>query len=105
MAGEHNDQVIGESLYLIKYVDGNFDGPALLPDLLDLIIWKLTFISLRMDHSSLFSSVTRACFQLGIRLINVNLCTGQSSHDGLRPNFTHNPYSESIKKEITYKIK
>ncbi|XP_016899732.1 glutathione S-transferase L3-like isoform X1 [Cucumis melo] len=29
---EHNGKVIGESLDLIKYVDGNFEGPSLLPD-------------------------------------------------------------------------
>lgn len=29
---EHNGKVIGESLDLIKYVDSNFEGPALLPD-------------------------------------------------------------------------
>ncbi|KAL3825944.1 hypothetical protein ACJIZ3_021973 [Penstemon smallii] len=29
---EHNGKVIGESLDLIKYVDTNFKGPALLPD-------------------------------------------------------------------------
>ncbi|XP_022767446.1 glutathione S-transferase L3-like [Durio zibethinus] len=28
---EHNGQVIGESLDLIKYVDSNFEGPSLLP--------------------------------------------------------------------------
>ncbi|XP_044428607.1 protein IN2-1 homolog B-like [Triticum aestivum] len=28
---EHNKQVIGESLDLLKYIDNNFDGPALLP--------------------------------------------------------------------------
>ncbi|KAK4396298.1 Glutathione S-transferase L1 [Sesamum angolense] len=29
---EHNGKVIGESLDLIKYIDSNFEGPALLPD-------------------------------------------------------------------------
>ncbi|XP_047090364.1 protein IN2-1 homolog B [Lolium rigidum] len=29
---EHNNQVKGESLDLVKYIDSNFDGPALLPD-------------------------------------------------------------------------
>ncbi|KAH6762403.1 glutathione transferase lambda 1, partial [Perilla frutescens var. hirtella] len=29
---EHNGKIIGESLDLIKYVDSNFDGPALLPE-------------------------------------------------------------------------
>ncbi|XP_011094759.1 protein IN2-1 homolog B-like isoform X2 [Sesamum indicum] len=29
---EHNGKVIGESLDLIKYIDANFKGPALLPD-------------------------------------------------------------------------
>ncbi|KAK4583455.1 hypothetical protein RGQ29_026260 [Quercus rubra] len=29
---EHNGEVIGESLVLIKYVDSNFEGPSLLPD-------------------------------------------------------------------------
>ncbi|XP_073151354.1 glutathione S-transferase L3-like [Henckelia pumila] len=29
---EHNGKVIGESLDLVKYVDRNFEGPALLPD-------------------------------------------------------------------------
>lgn len=29
---EHNNQVKGESLDLVKYIDGNFEGPALLPD-------------------------------------------------------------------------
>ncbi|XP_022145714.1 glutathione S-transferase L3-like [Momordica charantia] len=29
---EHHGKVIGESLDLIKYVDGNFEGPSLLPD-------------------------------------------------------------------------
>ncbi|KAL2502788.1 Glutathione S-transferase L3 [Forsythia ovata] len=29
---EHNGKVIGESLDLIKYLDSNFEGPALLPD-------------------------------------------------------------------------
>ncbi|XP_057982952.1 glutathione S-transferase L3-like [Malania oleifera] len=28
---EHNNKVIGESLHLIKYIDSNFEGPALLP--------------------------------------------------------------------------
>ncbi|XP_065637352.1 glutathione S-transferase L3-like [Quercus suber] len=30
---EHNGKIIGESLDLIKYVDSNFEGPSLLPDL------------------------------------------------------------------------
>ncbi|XP_059667742.1 glutathione S-transferase L3-like isoform X1 [Cornus florida] len=29
---EHNGKIIGESLDLIKYLDSNFEGPALLPD-------------------------------------------------------------------------
>ncbi|MCL7050023.1 hypothetical protein MKW94_029957 [Papaver nudicaule] len=29
---EHNNEVIGESLDLIKYLDTNFEGPALLPN-------------------------------------------------------------------------
>ncbi|MCL7047286.1 hypothetical protein MKW94_017382 [Papaver nudicaule] len=29
---EHNNEVIGESLDLIKYIDTNFEGPALLPN-------------------------------------------------------------------------
>ncbi|KAI3877282.1 hypothetical protein MKX03_024217, partial [Papaver bracteatum] len=29
---EHNKQVIGESLDVIKYLDTNFEGPALLPN-------------------------------------------------------------------------
>ncbi|KAL6907455.1 hypothetical protein ACP4OV_002494 [Aristida adscensionis] len=29
---EHNNQVKGESLDLVKYIDSNFEGPALLPD-------------------------------------------------------------------------
>jgi len=29
---EHNGKVIGESLDLIKYVDSNFEGPSLLPN-------------------------------------------------------------------------
>ncbi|KAM3288117.1 hypothetical protein P3S67_021547 [Capsicum chacoense] len=29
---EHKQQSDGESLDLIKYIDGNFEGPSLLPD-------------------------------------------------------------------------
>lgn len=29
---EHNNRVIGESLDLIKYIDTNFEGPSLTPD-------------------------------------------------------------------------
>jgi glutathione S-transferase len=29
---EHNNQVTGDSLDLVKYIDSNFDGPAMLPD-------------------------------------------------------------------------
>ncbi|KAL7095730.1 hypothetical protein ACP275_10G042200 [Erythranthe tilingii] len=29
---EHNGKIIGESLDLVKYIDANFKGPALLPD-------------------------------------------------------------------------
>ena len=29
---EHNNEVKGESLDLVKYIDSNFEGPALLPD-------------------------------------------------------------------------
>ncbi len=29
---EHNGKIIGESLDLIKYVDSNFEGPSLSPD-------------------------------------------------------------------------
>jgi len=29
---EHNNQVKGESLDLVKYIDSNFEGPSLLPD-------------------------------------------------------------------------
>lgn len=32
---EHNNEVKGESLDLIKYIDAHFDGPALLPDVSD----------------------------------------------------------------------
>ncbi|XP_075489892.1 glutathione S-transferase L3-like [Primulina tabacum] len=49
---EHNGQVIGESLYLVKYIDSNFGGPALLPDdpaklkfAEELIVYSDTFIN------------------------------------------------------------
>jgi len=29
---EHNNRVLGESLDLIKYIDTNFEGPSLTPD-------------------------------------------------------------------------
>lgn len=29
---EHNNEVKGESLDLIKYIDSHFDGPSLFPD-------------------------------------------------------------------------
>jgi hypothetical protein len=29
---EHNNQVKGESLDLVKYIDSNFEGPGFLPD-------------------------------------------------------------------------
>lgn len=29
---EHNNEVKGESLELVKYIDSNFEGPSLLPD-------------------------------------------------------------------------
>lgn len=29
---EHNNRVMGESLDLIKYIDTNFEGPSLTPD-------------------------------------------------------------------------
>ncbi|OEL32809.1 hypothetical protein BAE44_0006172 [Dichanthelium oligosanthes] len=29
---EHNNEIMGESLDLIKYIDSNFGGPALLPE-------------------------------------------------------------------------
>ena len=29
---EHDNEVKGESLDLIKYIDSNFEGPSLLPD-------------------------------------------------------------------------
>ena len=29
---EHNNEIRGESLDLIRYIDSNFDGPALLPE-------------------------------------------------------------------------
>ena len=29
---EHNNQVKGESLDLVKYIDSNFEGPSLLPE-------------------------------------------------------------------------
>lgn len=29
---EHNNRVLGESLDLIKYIDSNFEGPSLTPD-------------------------------------------------------------------------
>jgi len=28
---EHNGKVLGESLYLMKYIDDNFEGPSLIP--------------------------------------------------------------------------
>ncbi|XP_073036843.1 glutathione S-transferase L3-like [Primulina eburnea] len=86
---KHNDQVIGESLYLIKYVDDNFDGPALLPDQLDLIVWKLASISLRMDHSSLVDVVyapfvERIKVTFEIIFKHDFMPAGQSSQHGLR---------------------
>ena len=39
---EHNNEIRGESLDLIKYIDSNFDGPALLPEV-RLIIHSVTF--------------------------------------------------------------
>lgn len=37
---EHNNQVKGESLDLIRYIDSKFEGPSLLPDVrsLELLI-------------------------------------------------------------------
>ena len=29
---EHNNEIKGESLDLIKYIDSNFEGPSLLPE-------------------------------------------------------------------------
>jgi hypothetical protein len=36
---EHNNEIRGESLDLIKYIDSNFEGPALLPEVRLVICW------------------------------------------------------------------
>ncbi|XP_058109939.1 protein IN2-1 homolog B-like [Magnolia sinica] len=50
---EHNNQVIGESLDLVKYIDINFEGPALLPD----DPAKKEFAEELLSYSDTFNSV------------------------------------------------
>nr|GMD38263.1 glutathione S-transferase L3-like isoform X1 [Ipomoea batatas] len=44
---EHNNKIIGESLDLVKYIDSNFEGPSLLPNVtlkILLIVLSLSYI-------------------------------------------------------------
>jgi glutathione S-transferase len=52
---EHNNQVKGESLDLVKYIDSNFDGPALLPDVRKIYsIFRLAML-VKMSKKNLVS--------------------------------------------------
>lgn len=50
---EHNGKVLGESLDLIKYVDSNFEGPSLWPEV---ILIKISiFCAHNVDDVTLIS--------------------------------------------------
>ncbi|CAN8254537.1 unnamed protein product [Cochlearia groenlandica] len=53
---EHNNQVIGESLDLIKYIDTNFEGPSLTPDGVD----KLALAEELLLYTDSFSKAVRS---------------------------------------------
>ncbi|CAA2962944.1 glutathione S-transferase L3-like [Olea europaea subsp. europaea] len=59
---EHNGKVIGESLDLIKYLDSNFEGPALLPD----DSWAAFTSLLMMMASSSWYKLHKTLLQLTI---------------------------------------
>ncbi|XP_058109943.1 protein IN2-1 homolog B-like isoform X2 [Magnolia sinica] len=55
---EHNNEVKGESLDLLKYIDSNFEGPALLPD----DPAKEEFAEELLSYSDTFNSVNYRSF-------------------------------------------
>jgi glutathione S-transferase len=62
---EHNNEIRGESLDLIRYIDSNFDGPALLPEV-RLIIHPVTFNAAKHSQqcSGFRLSQSRGCAKL-----------------------------------------
>ncbi|RWR90896.1 protein IN2-1 B-like protein isoform X5 [Cinnamomum micranthum f. kanehirae] len=57
---EHNNEVKGESLELVKYIDSNFEGPSLLPD----DIAKRVFAEEMLSYTDTFNTVMRNSFSL-----------------------------------------
>lgn len=78
---EHNGKVIGESLDLIKYVDSNFDGPSLYPEvrpcfgstytylmlwsLFHVLLWNLFFLCVSRILQR--ESLVKACWNILIQ--------------------------------------
>ncbi|GMN51205.1 hypothetical protein TIFTF001_020359 [Ficus carica] len=58
---EHNNQVIAESLDLIKYLDTHFEGPSLLPD----VPAKREYAEELLSHSDSFNKSVFISFKLG----------------------------------------
>ncbi|RWR95519.1 protein IN2-1 B-like protein isoform X5 [Cinnamomum micranthum f. kanehirae] len=57
---EHNNEVKGESLELVKYIDSNFEGPSLLPD--DIV--KRVFAEEMLSYTDTFNTAMRNAFSL-----------------------------------------
>ncbi|KAJ8620872.1 hypothetical protein MRB53_029401 [Persea americana] len=57
---EHNNEVKGESLELVKYIDSNFEGPSLLPD--DTV--KRVFAEEMLSYTDTLNTVMRNALSL-----------------------------------------
>ncbi|GMP50579.1 hypothetical protein CsSME_00017137 [Camellia sinensis var. sinensis] len=57
---EHNNKVIGESLDLLKYIDSNFEGPSLLPNVRceDVFVPPPPSLPLPLPPSQCFQTLT-----------------------------------------------
>lgn len=63
---EHNNEIRGESLDLVKYIDANFEGPSIIPD----DPAKIAFAEEMLSYSDTFNSILRYAFSPGPDVAN-----------------------------------